>query len=671
MDPEPTPHRPTRSSPAPTGSATPARPREPAGRTRLIRASALAALAVGALYLGWRVTSTLNPDALTLSVTLWLLELHAWFGLALFTYALWDVDGAPPPPAELPELTVAVLIPTYNEPVEVLLPTIVAAVALEPDHDTWVLDDGNRPAVAELAVRLGARYLTRPEHTDAKAGNLNHALTVIDTDLIAVLDADHVATPGFLRRTLPYFHDDDIALVQTPQDFYNDSSFEHVHVRRGQEEHVVFSEQAVFYREIQPGKNRWGGAFWCGTGAVLRVAALGSVGGVATTSITEDIQTTIRMHRKGWRTVYHDEVLARGLAADTAEQYALQRRRWCTGAMQVMRQERPLTDRRLTPRQRLTYASTLLGWFDAVRLLLLLVFPLLVLLSGASPIAAPLAVFAAAFGASILLQQHALWRLARGRIRPVPTAVFDLSRLEATLQAILVGLTGRDIPFQVTPKGASGQTGRKRIPVPRLLLALAAGHMAAIAWYLLTLAGRTPLTYEIAGVAHGAALWAVINGLLIATAITRIRSSRFADERRGSYRHPVHATGLLDGRPATITDLSLTGAQLRMEPAATPETGTIGRLDLDMSGERASFVAEVRSVRPAPGEDGSSLVGLSFDDGQLTTQAQLALGLFNAAAPTGTPEEPRPVAVTATGDVDEGPTGPGPSHDDRGSIAVH
>lgn len=630
----------------------------------------MVALAIGALYLGWRVTSTLNPDALTLSLTLWLLELHAWFGLALFTYALWDVDGAPLPPEELPDLRVAVLIPTYNEPVEVLLPTIAAAVALEPSHETWVLDDGNRPAVAELADRLGARYLTRPEHTDAKAGNLNHALTVIDTDLIAVLDADHVATPRFLRRTLPYFHDDDIALVQTPQDFYNDSSFEHVHVRRGQQDHVVFSEQAVFYREIQPGKNRWDGAFWCGTGAVLRVAALGSVGGVATTSITEDIQTTIRMHRRGWRTVYHDEVLARGLAADTAEQYALQRRRWCTGAMQVMRQERPLTDRRLTGRQRLTYASTLLGWFDAVRLLLLLVFPLLVLLSGTSPIAAPLAAFVVAFGASILLQQHALWRLARGRIRPVPTAVFDLSRLEATLQAILVGLTGRDIPFQVTPKGASGKTGRTRIPVPRLLLALAGGHIVAIAWYLLTLAGRTPLTYEIPGVAHGAALWAVINGLLIATAITRIRSSRFADERRGSYRHPVRATGLLDGRPATISDLSLTGAQLRMDPAVAPETGTTGRLDLDMSGERASFTAEVRSVRPAPGADGSLLVGLSFGDGQLTTQAQLALGLFNAVAPTGTPQGPRRAVSPVLGGVDADPDRD-PAHDDSRQVTVH
>jgi cellulose synthase (UDP-forming) len=482
----------------PQSRAAPARIPEPPSRTRLIRTAAVVALGAGAIYLGWRATSTLNPDAWSPSLLLLALEVHAWIGLASFTLALWDVDGAPIPPAEIPDLRVAVLIPTYNEPPEILLPTIAAAVALQPHHETWVLDDGNRPAVKELATSLGARYLTRPHHTDAKAGNLNHALSVIDVDLVAVLDADHVANPGFLLRTMPYFHDDRTALVQTPQDFYNESSFEHVHTDRDGTDRVVFSEQAVFYRELQPAKNRWDGAFWCGTGAVLRVAALESVGGVATTSITEDIQTTIRMHRQGWRTVYHDEVLARGLAADTAEQYALQRRRWCTGAMQVLRQEHPLTDRRLTWGQRLTYASTLLGWFDAIRLLGLLVLPLLVLASGSSPISAPLLTFVLVFGVTLLLQQHALWRLARGRIRPIPTAVFDLSRLEATLQAIIVGLTGRQVPFHVTPKGASGQP-RRRIHMPRLLAVLAVGHVAALAWYATTLAGLTPIRYEVPG----------------------------------------------------------------------------------------------------------------------------------------------------------------------------
>lgn len=612
------------------------RPPESAARTRTIRAAALLGLAFGLGYLVWRATSTLHPDALLLSVALFLLEVHAWFGLALFTFSLWNVDGAPAVPAQVPALSVAVLIPTYNEPAEVLLPTIAAAVALEPAHRTLVLDDGNRPAIARLARQLGAEYLTRPEHVHAKAGNLNHALASIDVDLAAVLDADHVAAPGFLLRTLPYFVDEGLALVQTPQDFYNEHSFEHVPDRRSREDRVRFSEQAVFYREIQPGKNRWGGAFWCGTGAVLRTAALASVGGVATTSITEDIQTTIRLHRRGWRTVYHDEVLARGLAANTSHQYALQRHRWCTGAMQVLRQERPLTDRRLTRTQRLAYAATLLGWFDALRLLGLLVLPVAVLLSGASPIAAPLSTFLVLFLTALLLQQHALWRLARGRLRPIPTAVFDLARLEATLRAIVAGISDRDVPFAVTPKGGSGadpEDDRARMPAPRLLTALAVGHVVALAWYAASVTGLSPTRYAAPGVAHGAAFWAVINGSLLLAAIGRIRSQRFGDDRRVSHRHTVRLAATLDGRAVTVDDLSLTGAKVVLDGPGAPPIGGETQLEIDLGGGPATFLAAVRSVRDTRDRTTGIRVGLEFNPGQLQERARLALGLFHAAAP--------------------------------------
>src|SRR5690606_11781446 len=130
-----------------------------------------------------------------------------------------------------------------------------------------------------------------------------------------------------------YFADPAVAVVQAPQDFYNLDSFEHEPLApRG-----VFNEEEVFYRMIGPAKNRWGAAFWCGTCAVLRVAALRSAGGVATDAVTEDILTTVRLHQAGWRSVYHNEVLARGLAPADAEQYLTQRRRWATGAMQVLR----------------------------------------------------------------------------------------------------------------------------------------------------------------------------------------------------------------------------------------------------------------------------------------------------------------------------------------------
>jgi cellulose synthase (UDP-forming) len=615
-------------------TAAPARAPETPRARRLIHASSLLALLVGVAYLGWRVT-TLHPDAPVLSVLLLLLEVHAFAGLGLFTVSLWDVDGAPRPPAALPDLEVTVLIPTYDEPVEVLLPTIAAAIALEPAHETWVLDDGDRPEIAALCAQLGARHVTRPDHVHAKAGNLNHALQHVTTPLIAVLDADHVALPGFLERTLPYFHDDEVGLVQVPQEFYNDSSFEHVRGSFGRAaDRIVFSEQSVFYREIQPGKNRWGGAFWCGTGAVVRVAALGSVGGVATSSITEDIQTTIRMHRRGWRSVYHDEVLALGLAASTAAQYALQRNRWCTGAMQVLRQERPLTDRALTVGQRLTYAATLLGWFDAVRLLGFLLLPPVVLVTGASPIRAPLGLFLAVFTVTYVLQQHALWRLSRGRMRPVPAAVFDLVRLPATLGAIVTGLTGRQVPFAVTPKGRTGGE-RQHAPAPRLLVALVAGYVLALAWYLAVLVDLVPVAYAVPGVAHGAAFWALVNGGLLVLAIVRVRSTAYAAERRASHRHPVTAPAHLDDTEVTLTDLSLTGARALATPEDGFAPGDEVTLEVAFDLAAATLRATVRAAVPLP--DGQVALGLEFAPGQVTGQARLTIGVFSAyrAAVTG------------------------------------
>lgn len=414
---------------------------EPARRKLFIRGVALFALAVSLAYILWRSLFTVDLGMWWVSLSLLVLEVHAVFSLALFTFSLWDIDVRPKArPVGTTTARVAVLIPTYNESREVLLPTIASAVALSLDHETWVLDDGGRPEVEELTRALGARYLTREDHRNAKAGNINHALGVIDADFIAILDADHVASPDFLRNTLGYFDDPRLALVQTPQDFYNLDSFEHDRGGpvKGRSEHKNrYHEQQLFYRVIQAGKNRWRAAFWCGTGAVVRVAALREVGGVATDSITEDIHTTIRLHRRGWKTVYHNEVLARGLAASTAEQYQLQRFRWGTGAMQVLRAENPLTVPGLTLGQRLAYASTLLGWFEAWRSLGYLLLPVAVLFSGAVPIRAHPLTFALAFGVTFTLQQAALRLLSRGYHRPVLSGVFELVRMTPNILATL------------------------------------------------------------------------------------------------------------------------------------------------------------------------------------------------------------------------------------------
>jgi cellulose synthase (UDP-forming) len=590
-----------------------------------IRAIALVALGVTGGYLFWRATSTLDPSNPWLSVALLVLEIHAALGLVLFTFSLWDVDArpVPAPPGEV-DGRIAVLIPTYNEAPDILLPTIAAAVAMRIRHETWVLDDGDRPEVARLATELGARYLARPTHEHAKAGNLNHALGIVEADFVAVLDADHVASPDFVAHTLGYFADPTVALVQTPQDFYNRASFEHAAAGSEQD---AFHEQTLFYRIIQPGKNRWNAAFWCGTGAVVRVAALREVGGVATDTITEDIHTTIRLHRRGWRTVYHNEVLARGLAAGDAETYQAQRLRWGTGAMQVLHSENPLYVRGLTLGQRFGYAATLLGWFDAWRSLGFLVLPIIVVLTGSVPIRADAATFAAAFGTTFLLQQIALRALSRGTHRPVLSVLFEFVRMTPNLRATLTLVTRGRPRFTVTPKGRLGD-GRRRAHIPYALRAVIAATVLAAAWFALTLLDRTPIRYAVLWAVIGAFGWMILNAALVFLAIARVRSARFAPERRSSVRFEMAVAGTYAELDCEVLDLSMTGARIAISGA--PKPNRTHRLELLLGGRHVAIDATERSHRF--GDDGRLVLGLAFADEITAERAELALALFATRA---------------------------------------
>jgi cellulose synthase (UDP-forming) len=604
------------------GGAMP--PPETPRRRHLIQAVAVIALMFGTGYLTWRVLATFAPDAWWLSAWLLLLELHALLGLCLFTVALWDVDSVrPPPPVTHTDLRIAVVIPTYQEPLEVLLPTIAAAVSLRLDHETWVLDDGRREWLRDLCGQLGARYRTREGNEHAKAGNINASLPEISksADLMAVLDADHVASSDFLTRVLGYFDDERLALVQTPQDFYNTESFEHVHRRRGRK----YTEQALFYRALQAGKNRWGAAFWRGTSAVIRIAALREVGGLATETITEDIHTTIRLHRNGWRTVYHNEVLARGLAAADAEQYLAQRVRWGTGAMQVLRVENPMTVHGLTPMQRMGYLTTLGGWFDAWRTLSYVLFPVATLLSGAVPILAPLAVFWVVFGTNFLVQRLALSALSRGHAPQWTATVFEFVRMPANLAATLTLIGNRDRQFHVTAKGRLGDD-RSRTAVPPLLVGLLLLSAAALAFYVATLAGLTPLSYPVPWVAHGAVGWLVLNMVLLTLAIRRVRAERFSAERRASVRFDLDLEAALDDTRVQLLDASLTGAAVLLPPGKSPDNKGSSRFFVHIGDRTLELEALVASARERPN---GVQVGLEFLPGQVDQQSALALMLFH------------------------------------------
>lgn len=601
-------------------------------RRRSIQFVALLALLASAIYLTWRVGFTLGGD-LWISIPLWILEFHAALGLGLFAFSLWNLDRqAIPKPVERTDLRVGVLIPTYNEPKEVLFPTVAAAVALEPQHETFVLDDGQRPWVRAMAASLGAKYLTREKRTDAKAGNLNHALARLDLDLIAVLDADHVVKAGFLTHTLGYFDDPRIAVVQTPQDFYNLDSFEHDRNRSWfwpQRRSIAFNEQRLFYRAIQPGKNRWKAAFWCGTNAIVRVSALREVGGVACETLTEDMHTTIRLHRKNWRTVYHNEVLAHGLAARNATEYQTQRLRWGTGAMQILHLEHPITGRGLSLSQRLAYAATILGWFDAWRTLGYVLLPPAVMFSGAIPIRASLAVFAIAFGATFGLQRLAMAFLSRGYAPQGMAALFEFVRLQSNIRATLTYFRrGGERSFSVTAKHGSKERSRSQAPWSLWLLVGLTG--LAMAWFGCTLAGLTPTTYHVVWTAYGAAIWGVLNLGFLVMALSRIRSDRFSSERRTAARMRAGGVARIEGRAGYLMDISMGGALVRCASPPEPDRKPLG-IELHRAGDEIVLLAEERGREALV--DGSTLIRLQFMGHQEQALARLARALFESAPP--------------------------------------
>ena len=260
-----------------------------------------------------------------------------------------------------------VFITTYGEDLATIRRTVTAALAMQGRHHTWVLDDGRSDEVRDLAAELGARYVRRLSSNGAKAGNINHALSIAHGDLFAVLDADFVPRPGFLHETVPFFSDDQVAFVQTPQTYGN--------------LHTVISKgagymQAVFYRFIQPGRNRFNAAFCVGTNVVFRRAAVDSVGGIYSDSKSEDVWTSLMLHEKGWRTIYIPDTLAVGDTPETIEAYSKQQLRWATGGFEIMLTHNPLSRKHpLTLDQRLQYTVTATHYLTGIAPLLLLLVP--------------------------------------------------------------------------------------------------------------------------------------------------------------------------------------------------------------------------------------------------------------------------------------------------------
>ncbi|GAB3520899.1 glycosyltransferase family 2 protein [Arthrobacter monumenti] len=238
----------------------------------LVRLLVVLTLLLGVNYIAWRWLESLNWSAWWIAVPLIMAETYSLIDVGLFGLTVWRVKYRPAPPPPPADATVDVFITTYNEPLDLVMTTALAAQRIRHPHSTWILDDGARPGLRSKADEHGIGYLTRSEDwTDrprhAKAGNLNNALMTTHGEFLLILDADQIPEPDILEKTLGYFNNRRVALVQTPQYFSNVPA-----------DDPLGSQAPLFYGPIQQGKDGWNAAFFCGSNALLRREALMQVG---------------------------------------------------------------------------------------------------------------------------------------------------------------------------------------------------------------------------------------------------------------------------------------------------------------------------------------------------------------------------------------------------------
>ena len=585
-------------------------------RQALVRILIVLTLTFGTTYVTWRWLDSLNWAVWWIAVPLVLAEMYSLVDAFLFGTTMWrrKERGEPPPPPE--NATVDVLITTYNEDVEMVMTTATAAHQIRYPHKTCVLDDGNRSEMKAAVEAAGIGYIARAEGWDgysrhAKAGNLNNALLVLDGEFLLILDADQIPAPVILDRTLGYFSDDQVALIQTPQWFSNVTHSD-----------PLGSQAPLFYGPIQQGKDGWNAAFFCGSNAVLRREALMQLGVIgyveevertvqeglrradsalaragrqadpdgslepalaavrtaaasaraavsageplsqvtyrfqrqvdrasrsvveadvelmqedlatiaalspevhgveslariddealgrlaqrdwtplnalqsvrnvlqalnvdraeeaqaimpmATISVTEDMATAMRLHGLGWRSVYHHEVLARGLAPEDLGTMLQQRLRWAQGTLQVLLRENPLTQRGLTWGQRLMYLSTMWTYLSGFAAVIYLVAPVLFLLFGVQPLKTYgpyfLMFFLPYFLTNQLLFVVVGYRVKTWRGQQYSLALFPLW-IRAFVTAIGSVYFGRSLGFVVTPKTQGALVSQWRFVKPQLI----------------------------------------------------------------------------------------------------------------------------------------------------------------------------------------------------------
>ncbi len=590
-------------------------------------------VAVSTRYFCWRLLATILPSDLFSLAGAWYLliygcEVAGFFNQFLFHTLLTGVADRSPeadryeeelrsrPADQLP--SVDVFICTFNEGLDVVERTIVAALALDyPRFKVWVLDDGDRDWLRDFCQEHGAGYIRRSEHRHAKAGNINHALSLTSGEFFAVLDADFAPFRNFLYRTVGFFADRRIGIVQTPQHFFNPDP---IQFNLGLTA-AWPDEQRLFFDVILPSRDAWDCAWCCGSCSVQRREAVLGAGGVPTDSITEDFLSTIVLLRKGYITRYLNERLTMGLAPENLEGYFRQRERWCRGNLQTLFLKSGPLGPGLTLLQRLFFLP--IDWVvqHVIRLLMVLV-PIIYLWTGVGPFVIP------SMAELLMYQLPALVALL-GAIRWfAPNSYLPIlstaSALFTSFRVVPAGLSTLikpfGTPFRVTPKGSSITFSFGDVTVLVTVVGLMVLTLGGLIKNRIAPSSADDMSaFQFVGEA-----WALVNLIVLAvTALIAIESPRRRKEER--FPHDRPATCRLHGvqYPCRVRDISASGALLDGVNAVS----TDGRIEVVLDDVGA---LPARIVRATGYELAVCFDGISSRDRDRLIRSIFAAGRCNA-----------------------------------------
>ena len=583
-------------------------------------------------YMYWRVTDTVGftnwVDA-CFGFGLLLAELYAFLVLLIgYFQTAWPLQRRPVPmPQDVDSWpSVDVFIPTYNEPLEVVKQTVFSAMQMDWPEDrlhVYVLDDGRREEFRDFCEELGVGYLTRDNNAHAKAGNINAALAVTDSEYVTIFDCDHIPTRSFLQICMGWFiRDPKLAMLQTPHHFFSPDPFE----KNLDTFHVMPNEGELFYGIVQDGNDLWNAAFFCGSCAIIKRAPLLEVGGVAVETVTEDAHTALKLSRHGYNTAYLELPQAAGLATESLSAHVGQRIRWARGMAQICRVDNPLFGPGLKLGQRLCYFNAMLHFFYGLPRLVFLTAPLAYLLFSAHVFQATAAMITA-YALPHLMHASITNSRIQGRFRySFWNEVYESVLAWYIMRPVLVAFVNPKLgKFNVTAKGGVIEHSYFDWSIARPYLILLLLNLLGFAvgiWRMVAVGPSsevfTTLVINMVWTAYNIILTSA--SLAVASETRQVRSTP-----RVTAALPA-ALRFADGKTLVCEtdDFSQSGVGLRVPNELQLETGSEVHVSLFRSDEEGTFPAQVTF-------SGNGRLGLRFGELSLQQQADIARLTFGRA----------------------------------------